>query len=458
VTVVVALSLIALALSAAVAGPKSLVPAEADWVKTHWVAPGDDNTVSMEVDGLPRDTKQATFQVVVTRASKPTKVAVCAGRQLTDECRRSAQAPARSTSFTATFDFADSEHWITVHSSVSKVHVTIVLVEYTTPEGTVRPSRTPTSPSPGQTSSEEPTISETSVTAEPPKWDKPGLPPMPTAGWPGPTNTGVPKDVTLTVVDGAASAPGGTYWSGVQLTVVREGVVLDGLEIRGIVRVESKNVVIKNCVISGRKLSRPGSLLHVAGSGSVTVQDSELYAAEPSVYVDGVVGQNFTLERVNLHDTVDHVKIIGDNVTIRDSWLHANLHYSNDPAQGGGATHDDNIQIQRGNNLNITRNTLQSATNAAIQVTQDMGVVSQVVIDRNLVGGGACSFNLAEKDRGTLTDFALRANRFTRTSKYNCAIIVSGTSRSSLTLSDNRWVDWTGSMWAEQGIVTVRTY
>jgi hypothetical protein len=239
------------------------------------------------------------------------------------------------------------------------------------------------------------------------------------------------------------------------MTVVGEGTVLDGLEIRGLVRIEAKNVVIKNSKITGRHLSSANSLLYVAASGSVTVQDSEIYAAEPSVYVDGVIGQNFTLERVDVHDVVDQVKVIGDNVTVRDSWLHRNLHYANDPAQGGGATHDDNIQVQKGTSITLSHNTLESSHNAALQVTQDMGTVGRVTADRNLVSGGGCSFNLADKGKGALRDVSLRSNRFTRTSTYSCAITVSPASANALSLSDNRWAGWNGAAWEEGDVVAV---
>lgn len=48
------------------------------------------------------------------------------------------------------------------------------------------------------------------------------------------------------------------------------------------------------------------------------------------------------------------------NVTIADSKLHDNRHFSNDPGHPDG-THDDDIQIQSGSNITITGNTLNGA-------------------------------------------------------------------------------------------------
>jgi hypothetical protein len=244
------------------------------------------------------------------------------------------------------------------------------------------------------------------------------------------------------------------------LKVTTDGTVLDGLEIRGHVRVEAKNVVIKNSLITGRYLSSPMSLVYANNPAySVTVQACELYAKEPSPYVVGVIGQNITLERVNIHDVTDQVVVTGDNVTVRDSWLHDNLYYLEDPVQNGTPTHDDNIQVQAGRNLTFTHNTMSGTHNAAIQVTQDAGVVADLRLENNLIGGGGCSVNLAQKNRGAFQGFALKDNLFTHTSTYNCAIIVSPASKATLSLTNNRWANWDGTAWVpESGLVAVQTH
>jgi hypothetical protein len=253
------------------------------------------------------------------------------------------------------------------------------------------------------------------------------------------------------------AAPAGTEWRGDVLKVTKDGTVLDSLEIRGLVRVEAKGVVIKNCLITGQYLSSPLSLVYANGPGySVTVQDSELYAKYPSPYVVGVIGQNVTLDRVNIHHVTDQVVVTGDNVTVRDSWLHDNLYYLEDPVQNGTPTHDDNIQVQAGRNLTFTHNTMSGTHNAALQVTQDAGVVGNLRLEGNLISGGACSVNLAQKARGPLQGIVLTGNRFTHTSTYNCAVIVSTGSYATLSVDDNRWVAWDGTAWvAEPGTVTV---
>jgi len=455
VVLAAALSVAALALSAVVAAPKSVAEAS-EVLATRWVAPGE--TVTMLVDALPDNIATATIEVVVSRATNPTRVTVCPGKGLTDACRRDTASPATSGTFTVSL--TDQDRWVTVHSSASRVQVTLNLISYVDAGmGGVGPG-SPASPgSPGSPQStavpsDEPSVSSTSADAS--ETDPPAPPPGngPGGGWPGKSNTGVPAGVSTRVVDGPGSTPPGTSWSGIMMTVVGDGTVLDSLDIRGLVRVEGKNVVIKNCLITGRQVSSSNALLFVAGSGSVKVSDTEIYAKEPSVYIDGVIGQNFTLDRVNIHTVIDSVKITGDNVTIRGSWLHGNLHYVNDPAQGG-PSHDDNVQVQRGTNITLSGNTMESSHNAALQVTQDMGAVGTLVADNNLVSGGGCSFNLADKGKGALRGVTLRSNRFTRTSTFNCAVTISSASYSAVSLADNRWVAWDGAQWKPGDIVAV---
>src|SRR5664280_2683368 len=91
--------------------------------------------------------------------------------------------------------------------------------------------------------------------------------------------------------------------------------------------------------------------LSASDAASVTIQDSELFAANPSGWIDGIRGWNITANRVNIHDVIDSLHLYGNNTTLESSWLHSNLHYASDPAQNGGASHDDSIQIQIGTNI-----------------------------------------------------------------------------------------------------------
>jgi hypothetical protein len=229
---------------------------------------------------------------------------------------------------------------------------------------------------------------------------------------PDATTTGVPNGTRLTVHQG-------------DLTITTPNAVIDGLDVRGFVKVAAPNVTIKNSIIRGAATSKQTALITSASTtSSVTVVDSELYNSVPGPWVDGVRGYNFKLQRVNLHDVIDMAHIYGDNVTIEASYLHDNLHYEVDPAQNNTPSHDDSIQIQKGNNIRIVGNNISGAFNTGIQFTQDQGIVSNVTVDKNYLDGGGCTVNLAEKGKGPFQGITVKDNKFGRTTKvYNCAII-----------------------------------
>ncbi|MBF0672783.1 MAG: right-handed parallel beta-helix repeat-containing protein [Salinibacterium sp.] len=214
------------------------------------------------------------------------------------------------------------------------------------------------------------------------------------------------------------------------LTIATPGAVIDGLDIRGFVRVEAPNVTIKNSVIRGRATDGNAILLY-AGSGTsagLRVIDSEIAPTHKTSRTNGVYGYGFTLTRVDIHHVIDGVHIFGDDVTISDSRLRDNLHYANDPAHGDGPSHDDSIQIQQGRNIHIVGNTISGAHNAAVQITQDRGRVGNVTIKDNHISGGGCSINVAEKGKGAIAGLTIEGNVFGK-SRFNCNMLVPPTTK-----------------------------
>jgi hypothetical protein len=242
-----------------------------------------------------------------------------------------------------------------------------------------------------------------------------------TAGQPGPGNTGVPSGTKLKIHNG-------------DLIIKKAGTVVDGLDIRGWVRIDASNVTIKNSVIRGGDpagATSNRSLILSTGSG-VLIEDSELVPTHPSVRVDGLKGHGFTARRLDIHGTVDTAVIYGDNTTIEHSWLHGNRHYASDPNQGGGASHDDGVQIVAGRNLRLDSNTIGEGTNAALMISQGYGVVAQLSIVNNWLGGGACTINVTQKPRGPIQGMVVSGNHFSRTSQFNCPMIVDGSTSPSM--------------------------
>jgi len=246
---------------------------------------------------------------------------------------------------------------------------------------------------------------------------------------PGATTTGVPAGVTLKKYVG-------------DLKITKDGTVIDGLEIFGFVRVEAKNVTIKNSIVRGRTVSANTGLIYSTPgkAENLLVQDVELAPATPQVYLTGIYGGGFTLKRVDIHHVVDAVHIFGNDVRVLNSWLHDLSHFEHDAQQGGGPTHDDDIQIQKGSNIWIKDNVIADSHNAAMQVTQDQGKVSDLLVENNVISGGGCSLNIAEKKKGTIEKVVVRDNKM-GANQYNCNLIVDKSTLAKSTIKNNERID-----------------
>jgi hypothetical protein len=204
---------------------------------------------------------------------------------------------------------------------------------------------------------------------------------------------------------------------------------------------DAPNVTIRNSVIRGSDTGSQGALITATGGyAGLNISNTEIFAAVPSAYVNGIMGFNFTATRVNIHDVIDIVHLTGNNVGLTNSWLHNNLHYDVDPTQGNTPSHDDSVQIQVGSNIQIRDNNIPGAHNSGVQITQNRGLVSNLQFTGNTIDGGGCSFNISEGGKGPVTGVAIDDNTFGRSTKVaNCAVIAPTTSMP--TLSNNHYTD-----------------
>jgi hypothetical protein len=258
----------------------------------------------------------------------------------------------------------------------------------------------------------------------------------PATGAPGKNNTGVPAGTQLKVHNG-------------DLNITTAGTVIDGLDIRGLVKISAPNVTIKNTIIRGKALSGVAPLINnLSGQSGLKIIDTELFPSTASPYAMGIYGYNFTATRVNIHGVIDAVHLTGGNVAIDRSWLHDNLHYTSDPNHGGKPSHDDSIQIQKGSNISVTNNTISGSHSAAIMITQDTGKVSNFTFTGNYANGGACTVNIAEKSYGPVQGVKIADNTFGRDTKHDsCAVIAKTTTK--IDLKNNFYVP-------DRAAVTVR--
>jgi hypothetical protein len=205
--------------------------------------------------------------------------------------------------------------------------------------------------------------------------------PAPT-GKPSAATTGVPAGTSLTSHTG-------------DIVVTKAGTVLDRMDIHGFVIVRANNVRITNSIVrGGRSTGISTGLITDYGYPGLVIENVDVKPDYPSVYFDGIKGNNFTARRVHVQGNVDSVKIHGDNVTVENSLLENTTKYANDPSQGGGPSHNDNIQILYGSNLTIRGNTIRGSTNFAILGAASRGNTPNLVITGNWLDGGHCTVKL----------------------------------------------------------------
>jgi hypothetical protein len=229
---------------------------------------------------------------------------------------------------------------------------------------------------------------------------------------PGATNTGVPASVPLTIVNH-------------DVTITTDDTVLDAQDIRGFLTIKANRVRVSRSIVRGRATTATTAIVRIDSGRDIVITDTEITAAAPSVDLDGVWASGATLSRVHVRGGVDGMKL-GDDARVECSYIHDLVSFASDPNQGGGPTHNDAIQILSGARIAIIGNQLVAARaqNAAIQITQDFGAVSDVRIERNWADGGGCTFNLSHKGGASLS-VVTRGNRFGRNSSFGCPILTS---------------------------------
>jgi hypothetical protein len=223
------------------------------------------------------------------------------------------------------------------------------------------------------------------------------------------------------------------------VTVTQDGTTIDAQDIHGFVIVRASHVRITRSIVRGGVATSNGAGIRVASGTDLLIEDTEVGLANPSAFLDGVSGSNFTVRHANIHGGVDGMKV-GSNSTVECSFIHDLASFASDPNQGGGPTHNDAIQILSGSTIRIVGTDLVAGRdqNAAVQVTQDFGAVSDLRIEGNWADGGGCTFNLSHKGGAMLTVNTAN-NRFGRNSFFNCPILKS--TQTTLMSSGDVWDD-----------------
>jgi hypothetical protein len=244
----------------------------------------------------------------------------------------------------------------------------------------------------------------------------------------GASNTGVPAGTTLTKRYG-------------DVKITRPGTVIDGLDVHGVIWVEAADVTIRNTIVRGRPIQANTGLINAGGAAvkNLLIEDVELAPRVRSVHWSGIYGGNFTMRRADIHDVVDAVHLYRNDVKVYDSWLHDLSHFDYDPWHKGPSKEDD-VEIVRGERIDIRGNTMSGANNAVLMVTQGMGRVRDLTFSDNVISGGACSVNITQRGGAPIQGIAVTGNTF-GASRYNCNVIVDAGTRPLMDISGNRRTD-----------------
>jgi len=210
-----------------------------------------------------------------------------------------------------------------------------------------------------------------------------------TNGWPDATTTGVPPGTVLTVVNG-------------DLTIDTPNTVIDGKDIRGCVEVRAPGVVIRRSRVSCPSFITVASFGGAYTGTGLVVEDTEIDCRNTNGTAVG--DTNFTVRRANIHGCENGFDVDG-SVTIEDSFIHDLFN--------SAEAHTDGIQITPvGHDIAIRHNTIysNSGTSAIITPRVSAGVVSNVLVEDNLLAGGA--FTLYCPQDGAGIDYRVLDNHF----------------------------------------------
>jgi len=213
--------------------------------------------------------------------------------------------------------------------------------------------------------------------------------------YPDATTTGVPVSTSLTNYAGP-------------LTITEAGTVIDSKRITGCLVIKANDVIIRKSLIKS-----DGCFFNVlsdSGNSGLQLVDVEVDGVNNLTGDSAVNGSGLTCLRCNLHGTVDGMKA-GSNVIVQDSYIH-------DLAQSADS-HNDGIQSLGTSGLKIVHNTIavqEGATSAVILSTGSASQMRNVIIDNNLLAGGAftvsAGYQAGTDSLSKVSNIAVSNNRF----------------------------------------------
>jgi hypothetical protein len=208
------------------------------------------------------------------------------------------------------------------------------------------------------------------------------------AGFPDGSNTGVPAGINLTVVSG-------------DMTITKAGTVVDGKDIRGCVSVRAAGVLIRNSKITCPRSYVVSSFADSYTGTGLLIEDSEVSCGNGPGTALG--DTNITARRVNVHGCENGADV-DINFTLEDSYVH-DLWAEND-------AHADGVQLPIGNDVTIRHNRIEAGLQGTSAIISPSTGTRNVIIDNNLMSGGAATLYCRAKGAGT--NYQVTNNRFSR--------------------------------------------
>ncbi|HEX8182002.1 MAG TPA: hypothetical protein VF575_00195 [Candidatus Saccharimonadales bacterium] len=314
------------------------------------------------------------------------------------------------------------------------------------------------------------------------------VPATPGSYKPSSATTGyAPYGITLTPYGGQFGAiVNGT------LTLATAGVTISGFDIPARIVIRAANITIRKCRVRGNATLANNSALVDCNNAAVVnciVEDCLLVPDHPSVWWNGMIGHDYTAQRNNVYHTVDGFGIYNiasrsapNNVKLYANYVHDLTYYSPDPNHASDTpvskTHNDCVQLQGNSNTDIRWNNFQGffsttvgdtqytstnrnaqggynvyhpsvTANAVLQVTQNVGPVTNLIFDSNWCDGGGGTLNMASKgDVIGNTIGSITNNKFGRGQYYKAS---GGDTTVTFLSSGFKYVSTTGNVYEDNG-------
>lgn len=231
-----------------------------------------------------------------------------------------------------------------------------------------------------------------------------------------------------------------------KVTVTTPGVDVSGYQFFCRVIIKAANITIRKSKIRGdiaETISADVALLDCTDSACVNMllEDSHLIPDAPSLFMNGIRGHDFTVQRSNIDNVTDGIDTFnnanpGGNMAINilANWIHDLSGFGPDTPNSRPFTHNDCVQIIGGTGIVVRGNAFEgmlnmaigqaqddafnpnikqnpSPSNSVLQVTQNGGDVRGLIWDKNWHKGGSVTLNVSGQN-GTAGNCGSFTNNF----------------------------------------------